>query len=364
MKTAAQPAQLLLTPPLPQRDEMYRALVTRDATYDGAFFAAIKTTGIFCRPGCGARKPRPDNVEFFQTASHALHAGYRPCLRCRPLNHTLETPAWVDRLLKLADKTDQRLRAADLRAASIDPVRAARYFRRHFGMTFQAYHRARRVGQAMKHVRGGSEVTAEAISSGFDSESGFRSAFTKLFGAAPTKLDQSNAQILHARWLSTPLGPMLAVASDRELCLLEFIDRRAIESQLQTLRRRFSAALIIPGNNDLLDRLATQLDEYFAATRKTFDVPLASPGTPFQQSVWTALRSIPAGQTRSYADIAREIRRPTAVRAVARSNGDNRIAILIPCHRVIGSDGSPTGYAGGIWRKEWLLNHERAIGAR
>jgi AraC family transcriptional regulator of adaptative response/methylated-DNA-[protein]-cysteine methyltransferase len=144
------------------------------------------------------------------------------------------------------------------------------------------------------------------------------------------------------------------------VCLLEFVDRRSLKTQIATLRRHFPLP-VVPGTNDALDRLEQELEEYFAGERASFDVPLLSRGTPFQASVWKLLREIPPGETRSYADLARDLGRPTAVRAVARANGDNRLSILIPCHRVIGSDGSPTGYAGGIWRKQWLLAHEREM---
>ncbi|QYO68578.1 methylated-DNA--[protein]-cysteine S-methyltransferase [Leptolyngbya sp. 7M] len=151
---------------------------------------------------------------------------------------------------------------------------------------------------------------------------------------------------------------MLAIASDRGLCMLEFNDRRAIDRQLATLRRHFTSN-IQPGRHPVLDHAAHELARYFEAPSLTFTVPLADPGTPFQRRVWDALRQITHGTTRTYAQLAQALGRPTAARAVARASADNRIAIIIPCHRVIGSDGSPTGYAGGIWRKQWLLTHER-----
>jgi AraC family transcriptional regulator of adaptative response/methylated-DNA-[protein]-cysteine methyltransferase len=153
---------------------------------------------------------------------------------------------------------------------------------------------------------------------------------------------------------------MLAAASDSGVSLLEFVDRRALATQIATLRRRV-AGIVRPGTNNHLDKLKKELDAYFAGRSATFTAKLESPGTEFQARVWDALQAIPSGETRSYLDIARQIGRPTATRAVARANGDNRLAILIPCHRVIGSDGTLTGYGGGIWRKEWLLEHERAM---
>jgi AraC family transcriptional regulator of adaptative response/methylated-DNA-[protein]-cysteine methyltransferase len=224
-------------------------------------------------------------------------------------------------------------------------------------MTFQAYQRARRVAAALPSLRNGSRVGALADASGFESESGFRAAFTQLFGAAPTQI-AGDANVLHAQRIATPIGPMLAIADDQGVLLLEFVDRRALATQIATLRRRASGP-IVPGDNAHLRRLADELERYFAGDLRAFDLELVARGTPFQERVWAELRRIPCGETRSYADVARAIGHPSAVRAVAHANGMNRIAILIPCHRVIGSDGSPTGYAGGLWRKTWLLDHER-----
>ena len=345
---------------LPPPSEMYRALVERDTSFDGSFVAAIRTTGIFCRPGCGARKPKPENVEYFGSAADAERAGYRPCLRCRPLEAALATPKWAERLLELAGP-GARLTSSDLRANGIDPARASRFCRERFGMSFRSWTRSRRLAGAFERIRSGVPVSEAAHGSGFESESGFRDAFVRLFGAPPTLAREAGRGVLRVRWIESPLGPLLAAASDDGVCLLEFVDRRALRSQIRTLRRRFPMP-VVPGSNERLDELAAELDEYFAGRRSTFDVPVVRRGTPFQEAVWDRLRAIPSGETRSYAEIAREIGRPSAVRAVARANGDNRIAILVPCHRVIGSDGSPTGYGGGVWRKQWLLAHEREGG--
>lgn len=342
---------------LPPPAEMYRALVDRDASFDGSFFAGIRTTGIYCRPGCGARKPKPENVEYFQSAEDAERRGYRPCRRCRPLESALATPTWAKRLLSLAESAP-RLTSSDLRANGIDPARASRYCRRRFGMSFQAWMRSRKLAGAFERIRAGASVARVALESGFESESGFRDAFARLFGAPPTRAKVDGRGILRIAWIESPIGPMLAAANDDGVALLEFADRRALKSQIATLRRHFPGP-VVPGAHDHLDELAAELDEYFAGRRRAFDVKLARKGTPFQETVWERLAAIPSGETRSYADIAREVGRPSAVRAVARANGDNRLAILVPCHRVIGSDGSATGYGGGVWRKEWLLAHER-----
>ena len=342
-------------------NEMYQAVAGRDASYEGQFVFAVKTTSVFCRPGCTARVPRRENVEFFHNSSEALHAGYRPCKRCKPLGPSQKAPEWIALVIDLAERHEaRRLTAADLRGIGIDPVKAARYFKTHYGMTFQAYHRARRLGHAMKHLRKGASTMTAGVNSGYDSSSGFRDAFAEVFGVPPSCAGDANARLLHAKWLETPLGSMLAVAGDDGVCLLEFMDRRGLQTQLDTLRKRIPG-VVVPGSNAHIEHIEREMTAYFAGTLRKFSVALDAPGTEFQQRVWAALRKIPLGQTRSYADIARAIDAPTSVRAVARANGDNRLAIIIPCHRVIGSDGTLTGYAGGLHRKEWLLDHERTM---
>jgi AraC family transcriptional regulator of adaptative response/methylated-DNA-[protein]-cysteine methyltransferase len=164
--------------------------------------------------------------------------------------------------------------------------------------------------------------------------------------------------VLTASWIETPLGPMLAIAGDAGLELLEFVDRRALESELRDVQKAFGVP-ILPGDHPTLQRTARQLAEYFAGERKAFDIPLRQRGSDFQQRAWNALREIPYGETRSYADMARQVGSPGAMRAIGRVNGQNRIAIVVPCHRVIRADGSLCGYGGGKWRKQWLLDHER-----
>jgi AraC family transcriptional regulator of adaptative response/methylated-DNA-[protein]-cysteine methyltransferase len=342
---------------LPSPGVMWRALLDRDAAFDGAFLIGVRTTGIFCRPTCPARKPRRENVEFFPSVQQALLAGYRPCRRCRPMDAAGAAPEWAGGLLRLMERAPQRrIRDGDLRRMSIDPARARRYFKARYGMTFQAYQRSLRLGAALGHLRRGSDQARVAFHHGFASTSGFRAAFERLFGGTPGRA--RHADPLMVRWLDTPIGPFVAGATSRGVCLFEFADRRAIESQIGLLRRRI-AAPAIPGTNAHLDRLAAEVAAYFAGSLRRFTVPLHLLGTPFQEEVWRALLQIPAGATRCYEDIAVAIGRPAAQRAVARANGQNRIAILVPCHRVIAKDGRLCGYGGGVWRKQYLLELER-----
>jgi AraC family transcriptional regulator of adaptative response/methylated-DNA-[protein]-cysteine methyltransferase len=337
--------------------EMQRAYLERDATYDGLFFLAVRTTGIFCRPTCPARKPLPRNVEYFPTARAALVAGYRPCKRCRPLAAD-DQPAWVGELLAEIERDPSaRLREQDLRKRGIDPATVRRYFLRRYGMTFQAFARARRMAGAFTQIRDGGSVDRAVFESGYESHSGFREAFSKTFGRSPGKSRQSECVLLS--WIRSPLGPLVAGATAGGICLLEFSDRRMLETQLGTVRRLF-AAPVVPGSNEHLQGLETELAAYFAGTLRQFTVPLRFPGTPFQKQVWQALREIPYGETRSYQQLATAVGSPQAVRAVGRANGQNRIAILIPCHRVINKDGSLCGYGGGLARKRYLLDLEQS----
>ena len=347
---------------LPRQREMYEALLGRDPSYDGIFVVGVKTTGIFCRPTCTARKPRPENVEYFSSAPEALLAGYRPCRRCHPLDGDRRPPAWVERLMERVDRAPAaRVTDADLRAISIDPIRARRYFKRHYGMTFHAYHRARRMGLALGEVRRKRDLVQVGFRHGFDSPSGFRYAFARVFGHPPGR--SRRLPCLFARWLETPLGAMLAVAGHEGLCLLEFVDRRGLETQIATLRRRLDRT-IVPGRAEALDAIAQELARYFEGGLTRFTVPLHLPGTPFQVRVWERLRQIPFGETTSYSRIAADVGCPGASRAVGRANGENRLAIIVPCHRVVRADGTLCGYGGGVWRKKWLLEHERsAVGS-
>ena len=257
-------------------------------TFDASVIA-VRTTGIFCRPGCPAPSPRPENATRLASARAALFAGYRACLRCKPLSASG---------VALSETTLRR-------AAVLRPVlRAARRARR------------RRSGT----------------------------------GAIVTTL------------IDTPLGPMLAGTTDDGICLAEFTDRRMLPAQLATLRRRLGMP-IVAGRHRHLDRLEAQLREYFAGERRSFDLALVAPGSLFQERTWTELRRLAAGTTVSYEELARRVGRPLAQRAVGTANGANRIAIVIPCHRVVRKSGETGNYGGGRWRKAWLLAHEAAAAA-
>jgi len=335
---------------------MLRAFLQRDTAFDGVFVTGVSTTGIFCRPSCPARKPRPEHLSFFGAPRDALLAGFRPCRRCRPLEAPGAPPEWLRPLLEAVEEDPGRKWSDDdVRARGLSPERVRRWFKTNHGMTFQAYHRARRLGSALGQVRKGNPVGRAAFDAGYDSLSGFQEAFRQYFGAPPTALD--GATVIDVDRVSTPLGPMLLGASSDALLLAEFVDRRALPTQVRRIRERMGA-VFAPGRNPMVDRAELQIGEYFEGARRGFDLPVTMPGSEFQRDVWGALREIPFGETRSYADVARAVGRPTAVRAVGRANGLNALAIVVPCHRVVGSDGKLVGYGGGLWRKQRLLEIE------
>jgi AraC family transcriptional regulator, regulatory protein of adaptative response / methylated-DNA-[protein]-cysteine methyltransferase len=345
--------------PLPSAAEMYAAIQARDTRYDGVFFTAVRTTGIFCRPGCPAKTPLARNVEFFSSAKEALAHGYRPCKRCKPLEARGEAPRYIKELLaELEREPTKRIRDRDLRARGLEPATVRRWFNEHHRMTFHAYQRSLRLGGALRSLSNGARITDAAYTSGYDSLSGFQEALKQITGKSASQ--SRDAEVVWLSRVTTPVGPMLLGASRDGVCLLEFTDRRMLETQLKRIMAKLKC-VFLPGPNQWTEQLETELEEYFARRLREFVTPLVTVGTDFQMRTWSALRTIGYGETRSYGQQAALMGVPKAVRAVARANGDNRIAIVIPCHRVVGADGTLTGYGGGLWRKRWLLHHEGVL---
>ena len=345
---------------LPSAEVLYQAFLERDSRFEGLFVVAVRTTGVFCRPTCSARKPKRENVEFLRTPREALLHGYRPCKLCDPMGVPGDaSPALRALLDEVREAPERRIGDQALRERGLDPDSVRRWFQKHHGMTFHAYCRALRLTRAFGRIRAGEEVGPAAFSTGYGSLSGFTESFTRETGFSPGK--SRDRRLVTVARLLTPLGPMVAGATEEGICLLEFADRRMLETQVGRLRR-FLSAEVLPGTSPHLEALDRELGEYFAGSRRTFDLPLVLTGTSFQERVWNELLTIPYGTTRSYQEQAERLGVPAAVRAVARANGDNRISILVPCHRVIGKDGKLTGYGGGLWRKQHLLDLERAAG--
>jgi len=338
-----------------QCDVWYQALLERASEYTGVFFVGVKTTGVFCISVCWARKPKRENVEFYKDFKAALDAGFRPCKVCRPTENAHSAPLLIEQALELVRANPKtRINDAELRKHGISPERVRRWFRQNHGITFHAFQRMQRVNIALQELKGGRTATDVALDNGYESLSGFGYTYKRVTGVAPTQ--QSQVIMIHR--FTTPLGPMFVCATERGVCLLEFTDRRMLETELRDLQRLLKAR-IISGENNHTRQAEKEISEYFSGIRQQFDLLIDAPGSDFQRSVWQSLRTVPYGQTSHYQALSEQIGNTKAVRAVAAANGANRIAIVIPCHRVIGKDGAMTGYGGGIARKEWLIEHER-----
>ena len=338
-------------------EQYYKALVERDPDFIGVYFVGVRTTGIFCISTCRARKPKLKNVVFYSKMKDLLEDGYRPCKVCRPTEQKGTMPDDVQAALNLFQKK-QKVKDSDLRATGIAPEKIRRWFNHHYGITFQAYQRMIRINKAYQEIQSGKSITDSAYDAGFNSLSGFGYTFKKVLGNNPNAARKTN--VIFLTRISTPLGPMFGCATAKGICLLEFTNRRMLETEFHDLQHRLSA-VILAGENEHLIQLKKELAEYFSGIRKSFEVSLDTPTTPFRLLVWEMLQEIPYGKTASYSEQACKIGKPKAVRAVANANGHNRVAIVIPCHRVIGADGNLTGYAGGLERKRWLLEHEGAL---
>lgn len=338
---------------LPDDATLYDALCARSTDWHDRAFVGVTSTGIFCRLSCPATKPKRHNCRFFDSAHACIAAGFRACKRCHPLG---DDPVVARLMGLLARDPAHRWRESDLVAMGLDPSTVRRAFKRATGATFLDLARTMRLANGGAALSVGDRVIDAQIDAGFESPSAFREAFARLTGMPPGAFPRD--ALVATDWVATPLGPMIAVADNHNLLLLEFLDRKALPDELARLRRAANGALGI-GRRPPHDRIARDLHAFFAGDRAVFETPLAPLGTPFQKRVWAALREIPAGETRSYSELAERIGRPTATRAVAAANGANPIAIAQPCHRVIGADGSLTGYGGGLWRKSRLIETER-----
>ena len=334
-------------------------MIDRDSEFVGTFFVGVRSTGVFCHAICPARKPAFEQCEFFNKPEEALLAGYRPCKRCLPLSHPSIMPDAVRILVGMVEADPTRhWREIDFNNLGLSAKTASRQFHKRFGMTFVQYARARRMGIAMQEIRNGGRVIDAQWQAGYTSASGFRDGFSQIFGTPPAS--SSEVRYLSAKWLETPLGPMLAIADEDALLLLEFSDRRGLEKEIEILRHQ-EKAVILPRENPILDQTENQINAYFAGELQNFKLKTRAPGSAFQQAVWNALKEIPFGETYSYAQLAACLGKPNATRAVGNANGKNRIAIVIPCHRVIRRNGELGGYGGKKERKLWLLTHETDV---
>ncbi|MGE3921202.1 MAG: bifunctional transcriptional activator/DNA repair enzyme AdaA [Gammaproteobacteria bacterium] len=339
-----------------EKRRYYKALLERNSEYDGVFYVGVKTTGVFCHATCPARKPKFENCEFFLTPKEALLASYRPCQRCKPLSLPNQQSSVIERLIDAVEKNpEKRWTNQDFKLLGVDESTARRQFKKRFGMTFVEYARAKLIGLAMAYIKTGKSVIDTQLEVGYESGSGFRDAFTKTLGTTPIRTD---GKALYATWIDTPLGPMLTIVDEKYVYLLEFVDRRGLEKEIERLRKRLKIG-IIPGRTKITKQIEKELADYFSFKSFNFKTPYFVLGSEFEKKVWHELQLIPIGETRSYLDIAKAIGNEKAFRAVANANGKNQLAIIIPCHRVINANGELGGYGGGISRKQWLLEHEK-----
>lgn len=338
--------------------EFFEAVKNRDTQYVGSFYFGVKTTGVFCNPGCTAKTPKPENLEFFLKLADAEQQGYRPCKLCQPNNISAIILPEVEKVLAiLGSSKTQKLSNTDLKKIHVQPEKIRRWFRKYFGVTFQEFQRMRQMKIAAQMIANGSSILQVATEIGYQSLSGFETEFQKVFAQNPSQSISGDFFAMH--YVFTPIGPMMAVTSDEGLGFLEFIDQKNFQASLKHWQQRQNGFFFVD-QHPILTQTQKEITEYFDGKRKSFTVPLKMSGTDFQKKVWAEIQQIPYGQTISYAQQSVNLANPKAVRAVASANGKNKIAIIVPCHRIIGSDGCLTGYAGGIPRKKWLLAMERS----
>lgn len=331
------------------------AVPERDHSSGGGFIAAHES-GVFCVQGC----PHADmeSGRTFSSARDALAAGFRPCRVCRPLHAAEPDPGWVQPLLQdFEAEPARRWHDQDLAGRDLEPAAVRRWFVTHYGLTFHAWCRLRRLGRTLGRIQSGAGVSEAVADNGYESESDFREAFALFFGQPPNAVDRESCIWIDR--VRTPLGSMIMGTGDQGLYLLEFAEQRLLDTRLRPLREALGR-VFLPGDHALMPQVRRELDAYFEGRLRDFKLPLQVSGTAFQEQVWNALQAIPYGQMRSYGDVAHQVGHPEAVRAVGRATGDNRIAIIIPCHRVVGSGGALVGYGGGLWRKRYLLALEQS----
>ncbi len=337
------------------RDWAFAAFDSRDRALDGRFVGAVKTTGIYCKPSCPARRPLRENVTFYWTPAEARSAGFRACMRCHPdeVGRDRKAVAKAIALIDAAEEAPSLEVVAE--AVGYAPHHFHRLFKRDMGVTPAAYARSRRAKRAEVALAGNGSVTEAIYEAGFSGPSRFYAESKGRLGMTPSAWKKGGAGAT-IRWavVDTSLGKMLVAATDKGICRLSFDEGEG------ELHRRFPNATILPAD----DAMRVFIDGAVQAVERPSampSLPLDVAGTAFQQAVWAELQRIPPGETRTYAQIAAAIGRPKAVRAAGTANGANNVAVLIPCHRVIGTDGSMRGYAYGTERKRILLEKEGAL---
>ena len=336
----------------------WQQVMARDARQDGRFVFAVRTTGIYCRPSCPSRRPRRDSVEFFAGPNEAERAGYRACLRCKPTQISARAQ-YVTHARQLLDNAEGVLTLRELsQRVGLSPFHLQRLFKRATGLSPREYQSARRMQHVKTGLRKGADVTTALYDAGFGSPSRLYEKAPQQLGMTPGEYRRggAGANITFAI-APTPLGRLVIAATERGLCAVRFGDNAA--DLERDLRKEFHAAEM-HRDDAAMQRYVKPLLASMRGENTTVDLPLDVRATAFQMKVWEKLRQIPRGETRSYGEVAREIGEPGAVRAVARACASNPVALAVPCHRVVRSDGDLAGYRWGIERKKKLLERERA----
>lgn len=345
---------------------MRRAVRERDSAADGRFYYAVVTTGVYCRPSCAARPARPENLRFYPTTAAAAAAGYRPCRRCRPDQAAPELAAMTDLARYIEAHSDERLTLDALATrAGLSRSRLQRCFKAVFGLSPHAYQTGLRLGHFKTALRAGDTVTEALHGAGFSSPSRLYGNPAHNIGMSPSAYRSGGAgETIHFAARRTDLGWLLMAATDRGVCFAQFGPN---ESHLrQQLAREFPHAELRPSaaaGSPSLDAWVDALADHLQGAAPRPELPLDLRGTAFQMAVWRFLLSVPEGSVVSYGEVAAGIDRPTAVRAAASACAANRIAVLIPCHRVLRGDGALGGYRWGPERKRALLDRERGQAA-
>jgi AraC family transcriptional regulator of adaptative response/methylated-DNA-[protein]-cysteine methyltransferase len=342
-------------------DPRWSAVRARDARADGTFFYSVRTTGVYCRPSCAARPARPENVAFHATSADAEKAGFRACKRCRP-DRASSAEARAAEVAELCRFIEERAEAPTLEElaahAGMSPFHVHRVFKAVTGVTPKAYASARRRARVRDELEEKNSVTEAIYGAGFHAAGRFYATSNRWLGMTPTEYRAGGAsRAIRFAIGECSLGAILVAASDRGVCAILLGDEP--QELARDLERRFPNAELVGADRDFED-LVAHVVALVEAPASSKSLPLDIRGTAFQERVWRALSKIPAGTTRSYADIARAIGAPHASRAVARACAENPLAVAIPCHRVVRRDGSLSGYRWGVERKRELLERERA----
>jgi AraC family transcriptional regulator, regulatory protein of adaptative response / methylated-DNA-[protein]-cysteine methyltransferase len=342
-------------------DPRWARVVTRDRTANGQFWYSVATTGVYCRPSCPSRTANPKNVALHDTLAAAKATGFRPCKRCNPDGASLEAQnaALVAKACRLIEQSEEPLSLAEL-AKAVDL--SASYFHRMFkavtGLTPKDYMEAHRAERVRGRLAEGQSVTATIYDAGFNSSGRFYEKATNMLGMTPSKYRAGGAdEDIRFAVGQSSLGGILVASSDKGVAAILMGDDPG--ALVRSLQDRFPRARLIGGDADY-EQLVARVVGFIESPKIGLDLPLDVRGTAFQQRVWRALRKIPSGKTVSYAQIARAIGSPKAVRAVAGACASNNIAVAIPCHRVVRNDGSLSGYAWGVERRRALIEREAA----